>query len=93
METVIWGIRHLFMLIDTGIYFLIENLFQLILDLANVKIFSDSVISDFANRIYIILGLIMIFKLMISFIQYIVNPEKMSDKEQGVTNILKRVIK
>ncbi len=91
-KIVIDAIRSLLSLIDTGIYSLIEGLFQLIIDLANVRIFNDSVISDFAGRIYVILGLIMVFKLMISFIQLIVNPEKMDDKEQGVANILKRVI-
>ena len=92
MQIVFNALRSLFSWIDQGVYGLVEILFQLILDLANVRIFSDSVISEFANRLYIILGLIMVFKLMISFIQIIVNPEKMDDKEQGISNILKRVI-
>lgn len=71
---------------------LVELLLQLILDLADTQIFSQSVITEFANRIYIILGLVMLFKIIISFIQILINPDKMDDKEQGVGNILMRVV-
>lgn len=85
------AIRWLFSWIDFAIYGFIEVVFQLIIDLSNVEIFSGTTINQFATRIYIILGLVMVFKLMISFIQIIVNPDKMDDKEQGVGNVLKRV--
>lgn len=92
MSFIAGAVRWIFGRIDWVVYGLIENVFQLIIDLANVEIFSDSVINDFARRLYIILGLVMVFKLMISFIQIIVNPDKMDDKEQGVGNVLKRVV-
>ncbi len=92
MKIIIDALRSIFGFIDKHVYNLVEGVFQLILDLANVEIFSGSQITKFANRLYIILGLVMIFKLMISFIQIIVNPDKMDDKEQGVGNILKRVV-
>ena len=87
----IW--RNIVGFLDRTIYWFVEILFQIIMDLSNAEIFSQSVINDFARRIYIILGLIMVFKIMISFIQILINPEKMSDKEQGVGNILIRVVK
>lgn len=34
----------------------------------------------------------MLFKIIISFIQILINPDKMDDKEQGVGNILMRVV-
>lgn len=85
--------RQIMIWMDWIIYGVIEVLFQTIIDLSNVEIFSQSVLNDFARRIYIILGLIMVFKIMISFIQILINPEKMNDKEQGVGNILIRVVK
>ena len=78
--------------IDKAIYWFVELLLQLILDLSDTQIFSQSVITEFANRIYIILGLVMLFKIIISFIQILINPDKMDDKEQGVGNILMRVV-
>lgn len=78
--------------IDGTIYWLVELLLQLVLDLSNTRVFSQSVINDFANRIYVILGLVMLFKIIISFIQILINPDKMDDKEQGVGNVLRRVV-
>lgn len=78
--------------IDRAVYSVVEVIMQLIMDLSNTEIFSQSVIDEFATRIYIILGLVMVFKLMVSFIQILVNPDKMDDKEQGVTGVLKRAV-
>ena len=89
---VIDALRDIGGFIDKAIYWFVELLLQLILDLADTQIFSQSVITEFANRIYIILGLVMLFKIIISFIQILINPDKMDDKEQGVGNILMRVV-
>lgn len=84
--------RTLFYFLDFAVYWAVGVLFQLIIDLSKFNLFSASVIKDFANRIYVILGIIMIFKLMISFIQMLIDPDRMNDKENGVGGILKRVI-
>lgn len=86
------SIREFGMFIDKAVYGVVSWLMQLIMDLSNVEIFNESIIDEFASRIYIILGLVMLFKIMISFIQMLINPDKMSDKEQGAGNILKRVV-
>ena len=86
-----YAVRAIFSLLDKAIYSVVETLMQLIIDLANLQLFSNSTITEFANRIYIILGLVMFFKITISFIQILINPDKMNDKEQGLGNILKRV--
>lgn len=85
-------IRGLFMALDLAVYGLVESIFQVIVDLANIQLFNDTVIDQFASRLYIILGLVMLFKIMISFVQMLINPDKMDDKEQGVTSLLKRVV-
>lgn len=86
------ALRSIGMWFDSVIYGLVELLFRLILDLANLEIFSSEAISTFSNRVYIILGLVMLFKIIISFLQILINPDKMDDKEQGMGNILKRVV-
>ena len=73
--------------LDSIVFGLIEGIFQLIIDLANLEIFSQSTINEFASRIYIILGLLMLFKITISFVQMLIDPDKMDDKEQGMGNI------
>ena len=85
-------LRNIFIWLDTIIYGILEQIFQLIINLANFDLFSGAILKNFATRIYLILGLVMVFKLMISFIQILIDPDKISDKEKGVGNILKRVI-
>ena len=84
--------RSFMITLDKIVYWFVEQVLQLIVDLANVNIFSDTTINAFARRIYVILGLVMVFKLMISFIQILIDPDTMSDKEKGVGNVLKRVV-
>lgn len=84
--------RKICILLDTGVYAFVETILQSIIDLANVEIFSKTTIDEFSRRIYIVLGLVMMFKLMISFIQILINPDKMNDKENGVGGVLKRTV-
>lgn len=85
-------IRNFFIRIDAIVYGILEQIFQLIINLANFDLFSAGVLDEFAKRMYLILGLVMVFKLIISFIQILIDPDKLSDKESGVANILKRVV-
>lgn len=86
------ALRAFFMTIDQIVYWFIEIVFQLIMDLANTEIFTQTTIDVFAKRIYVILGLVMVFKMMISFVQILIDPDTMTDKEKGVGAVLKRVI-
>ena len=92
MEIIIKAIRAFFTNIDSHIYYLIKVVYNLIIDLANVKLFSDTTLNDFATRVYTLLGIFMLFKITFSFISYIINPDKMLDKTSGVQNIIKNVV-
>lgn len=84
--------RTFFITLDTIVYSILEVIFQLIIDLAHFQLFTSQTIDAFRNRIYLILGLVMFFKLIISFIQILIDPNKFDDKEQGLTGIIRRVI-
>ena len=84
--------RSLFIFIDSVVYGILEQIFQLIINLANFDLFSGNVLKEFSTRIYLILGLVMVFKLILSFIQMLIDPNRIDDKENGVFNILKRVV-
>lgn len=85
-------VRGFFISLDTIIYGLLEIILQLIMDLANYELFNNKTIEDFSERIYLILGIVMFFKIMISLFQILVQPDKINDKEQGLGGILKRVV-
>lgn len=83
-------IRWLFALIDSVVYRLIEVFFRIIFNLANFELVG--LYEVFEQRVYVILGIFMLFKVTVSLITYLVNPDKISDKEQGVGKVVTRII-
>ena len=91
-----------FTFLDRIVYGLITVLYELLLYLANLDLFgmseitnpaaTDNVIITFGNRVYVLLGIFMLFKVSFSILQYMVNPDAFSDKSKGfgkmITNIL-----
>lgn len=75
--------------IDNIFFTLVRDCFKIILYLADVEIFQESVINDFSKRVYMLLAVIMFFKIAVSTIQYLVDPDKLSDSNSGVGAILK----
>lgn len=85
-------IRSFFSSIDTAIYSLISILYRLLLQLARTSIFTTTDIENFASRVYIFLGIIMLFKVTFSLINYLVNPDAITDKTNGAGNVIKNIV-
>lgn len=81
------SVRSLFASVNIFIANIISKVYTLILQLADINI-ANKYIDDIIERIYGIIGLFMLFKLALVIINYIINP----DKQQSVTQIVKRVI-
>ena len=71
---------------------LVKTILNLIFDIANISFFSEDVIGSIATRVYIIVGVLMLFKITISCIQYLISPDKAEDKENGFGGIIKRAL-
>lgn len=87
------ALRTLFLDLCSIVYKLIVvcyNVFERI-GTANILQGSD-IFQQIANRIGLILGLFMVFRITFLFIQYIINPDDMTDKSKGIGNIVKRVL-
>lgn len=78
--------------ISSMIFTVINGLFVLIDDIARYNFFSAETINDFTSKIYVIIGVLMLFKLVISAVQYIVNPDMFDDKNKGLGAVLKKSI-
>ena len=76
--------------IDYFIYSIIEFITQGIFDLSSLRV-HIGIIDSFRNRIYAILGVIMLFKLTISFFQLMFDPEKLLDSKKGIKKIFANV--
>lgn len=84
-------IRGFFALIDNVIYSLIAGCYKFIDILANIQA-EESLYSDISGRIYAILGIFMLFKVSFSFINYIVKPDTMTDKDKGVQKVIQNIV-
>ena len=84
--------RGLFGMLDGVIYGFISTVYTLLTEIAHFRIFDDITLQKFTTRIYAILGIIMLFKLSFSFINYMINPDAFTDKQKGVQNIVKNIV-
>lgn len=84
-------LRWLLGVIDGWIYTACAWLYDLMMDIASAKVFSNETIQDVSMRVYQLLGLVMLFRLIFAFLTYVINPEDMTDKNKGYTKIIKKV--
>jgi hypothetical protein len=92
MDYIVKILRTLFFNLDKVVYEGVGNVYDLLLRIARTTIFNSDTIDGFYTRIYALIGIFMLFKVTISLINYILNPDDFNDKEKGVANISKRII-
>ncbi len=85
-------IRSLLFSLDQMIYSLIETFYDLFAYISNLTIFNNETFQEFTGRVYLILGIIMLFKIAFSLISLFANPDNLMDGNKGVTGIIKRLI-
>ncbi len=85
-------LRKLVTFIDGLIYTADAELYDLIVKIARQEIFGKGTLNEVAGRVYQLLALIMVFRLIFLFVTYIVNPDDMLDKTKGYQNVLKKMI-
>lgn len=80
-------IRQFFFSIDSIIFNFIPSIYNLLIDIARTSVLSQADISDIATRIYQLLSIFMVFKVVFSLIMYVVNPDDFSDSNKGVSKL------
>lgn len=56
------------------------------------EIFTKEVVTDIMSRLYVFIGILILFRLATVFIKYVVSPEAFNDTKQGAGNLVKRVV-
>ena len=91
MEAIEQALRGLFGRLCIWVYQLIGMFYNLFITISKVNVLSgNELIETLYNRVGLILGLFMVFKLMFSLIQSLVDPDKLTDKNNGAVSIIKR---
>lgn len=74
------------------IYYAIGAMYELFMQLSKVEILTSEDIEPIYKRITMILAIVMVFYVTLEFVKYVVQPDKMTDKEAGVSNIAIKMI-
>ncbi len=86
------GIRSLAFTFDSVVYTLINYCYKIILYLSNIDLSNFGGVSALVSRIYILLGIFMLFKLAFSIIQYVVAPDSFTDSGKGFGKLATNVM-
>lgn len=85
------AIRLLFITLDKMIAWAVGVLYELIVLIANVDVFGYYIF-ELMDRIYAFLAVFMVFKLSISVVNYVLNPDQLVDKSKGFGKLIQQVI-
>lgn len=86
------GIRTLMLTLCDGIYRLIYFTFYIFEKLGTANILKEGQLEGIFTRIGLIIGIFMVFRVSFAFIQYIIDPDAMADKNKGIGNIVKKIV-
>lgn len=84
--------RWLFAMIDKIVYGLVSFITDTFNLLAGSEIRTGETVGNIFARIQLILGIIILFKLVISFFSGIVDPDGFNDSKKGFGNVIKRIV-
>ena len=89
----VWqAIRGLIGVIVAALYGYIVDLYNVFMVISRINILDDDYIKAIYNRVGMILGLFMLFKLSFSLIQSLIDPDKFTDKKNGFASIIYRSV-
>ncbi len=87
-----WSIDAWIYKICVSLYTFAADIYTLILDVAGAKIMDNSTVSTYARNISVLVGVFMLFRIAISLLSYLVDPDAMSDKKTGGSSLITGVL-
>ncbi len=83
--------QKILLFLDSVVYWAVSMCYQLFVKLATFRLFEDSFFSEFASRIYSILGVFMLFYLAYALLNALIDPEKITG-DKGVSKIASNLV-
>lgn len=84
--------KDIFFNLDSIIYGLINNIYQLFFTLSRTTILSQETIKIFADRVYAVIGVFMLFKVAFSLLGMFADPDKLNDSKAGGGKLVTRIV-
>ncbi len=82
------GFHSILLWRDAIVYQFVAVVYNIFMILAGMNIFSQSFYQDFAQRVYAILGVVMLFVLAYALLQGLVDPDKITKADKGIGKIV-----
>lgn len=89
---IVGGFRSLVYFLDEVVYGFVIDLYNIFRWICGARVVDNSFMNELATRIGFILGLVMFFYISFDFIQILLDPDKLSDKDKGPLNIIKKFL-
>lgn len=86
------AMRTIFFSFVSLIYHYIAVLYNLFKNLCNGRLLSGEILEKISSRIGLFLGLIMLFYILIGFVNMLIDPDKIADKKVGAVAIVRKVL-
>ena len=80
-------IRSIAIYIDSIVFGLIDNCFEIIMGFANSEFYKLDIIDDIRKKIYFVITLIAMFRLAFLLINSLINPDKLNDQNEGLSKV------
>lgn len=75
-----------------SIYKSLARMYDLVLNIASTKIDFTESVSSITGTIYVLMGIFMLFRITVSFLNMLIDPDKINDKSAGVSSIITRTL-
>lgn len=85
-------LRAICMAIDGVAFSLLDNAYQIVINLSTAELFQHETIRSITNNLYILIGVVAFFRLALVLVNAIIDPEKLNEKGKGLSNIFFRVV-
>ena len=93
------GLINLLGIINEGLYNLTSSLYtflgtlyNFLVGLSDIEFLKKTYLEDFTTTVYVLAGIFMLFRVAVSFLSAIVDPDKLSDKNESPSKLLTRMI-
>lgn len=86
------GIMSILLFIDGIIYNFVRYIYEIFIFLAKINLFDEKDYNGIVNRIYIILGVVMLFVMAYSLLKAVINPDDFAKGDTSFPNLIKNVL-
>lgn len=83
VSAVMSAIRSIFIVLDSGIYWLLKFSYELFFNIATFNLIDRKIIFELISRIQLVVGVFMLFQLVMIIMKGIVNPDSVTDSKSG----------